>query len=1107
MAGMEEFAQRLAQGEDALELLNSFLTHAPFGIAVYRSDGSLDAVNEAYRRLFGGDPAPGHNIFREAQAGSLDLWRVARRAFAGEVVKLPARWHAATSSSAEVAVETTLIPLTDKQGGVPHVVVMYTDVTPHLKAQAEKEFTLTRQQVMLERMPVGVIINNQDHVYTYWNPAAELIFGYTRAEMIGKHPLAISAPESHQPLLALLERIKNGEMEAHGSITTNITKDGRRIFCEWHNTPLFDADGKFTGKVSMVQDVTDRIHADAAVRASETRLRTILERSPVGIIVNDVDFRYTYWNPAAERIFGWSSEYALGKLPTDLTVPPDRRADADVWMARLRTGNMEAHDINENVTKDGRRILCEWHNTPLFDAGGGFAGKLSMVQDVTERVSAEAIVAESREQLETTLRSIGDAVIATDAAGRVELMNPVAERLTGWRVTEALGKPLGEVFNIVSEETRATVESPVSRVLREKKVIGLANHTALIARDGTERPIADSGAPISDAAGRIQGVVLVFRDQTEERAAQAAVAASEAQYRGIVENSFEGIWTLDAANRITFMNPRMAQLLGGSPDLFVGRSIFDLLHPEDTKDAEGRLAQRRAGVAGVHDRRFRKVNGAYIWCQVSAFPRLDDAGTCLGITSMAMDVTERHQAQAELAESETRYRRIVENSFEGIWTLGGNDRVSFVNGRMAAMLGGTADQILGRHILDFIHEEDHADALGKMSERRAGKAALHDRRFRTLSGGSIWCQVSAVPMFDEKRKYLGVMNLVVDVTDRRSLEQQFLQAQKMEAVGRLAGGVAHDFNNLLTVILGYATILLKPDRQRSAAGARGTDPQGGRPRATLTRQLLAFSRQQVLQPQVLDLNAVVTDMEQMLRRLIGEDIELVLHMRLAAPGMVKADPGQIEQVLMNLAVNARDAMPRRRPADDRDRANVDSTSYARGRIGRDARPLRDARGQRHRHRHGRGDAGAHLRAVLHHQGAGQGHRPRALARSTASSSRAAGTSWVYSEPGHGTTFKIYLPRDRDAPGQTPSAGAAAHRARGTRDGPAGGGRGRGARGWCSEILDDGGYSGARGARTPARRCDVARSTPGTDPPAADRRGDARDERPRAGGALARAARR
>src|SRR5262249_51397993 len=158
---------------------------------------------------------------------------------------------------------------------------------------------------------------------------------------------------------------------------------------------------------------------------------------------------------------------------------------------------MEAHDINENVTRDGRSILCEWHNTPLFDAAGAFAGKLSMVQDVTERVNAEANIAESRERLETTLRSIGDAVIATDAEGRVGLMNPVAERLTGWSMADAQGRPLGEVFNIIAEDTRKPVESPVARVLREKRVVGLANHTALIARDGSERPIADSGAPIS----------------------------------------------------------------------------------------------------------------------------------------------------------------------------------------------------------------------------------------------------------------------------------------------------------------------------------------------------------------------------------------------------------------------------------------------------------------------------------------------------------------------------------------------------------------------------------------------------------------------------------
>jgi PAS domain S-box-containing protein len=229
------------------------------------------------------------------------------------------------------------------------------------------------------------------------------------------------------------------------------------------------------------------------------------------------------------------------------------------------------------------------------------AGAVALVALVWQRnekahyqalAQVETSLRASEERYRTTLLSVGDAVIATNAAGHVEFLNPVAEVLTGWRRADAQGRPLEEVFRVINEETRAEIENPVVRVLREGAVVGLANHTLLVARDGTERPIADSGAPIRDAAGRVTGVVLVFHDQTAERAAQDALQASELRYRRLFEAAKDGILIVAAETGIVLdVNPFLADLLGFTRVQVVGKTLWELGFLKDVAANQAKFAE------------------------------------------------------------------------------------------------------------------------------------------------------------------------------------------------------------------------------------------------------------------------------------------------------------------------------------------------------------------------------------------------------------------------------------------------------------------------------------------------------------------------------------
>ena len=245
-------------------------------------------------------------------------------------------------------------------------------------------------------------------------------------------------------------------------------------------------------------------------------LAAIVESSDDAIISKDLSGVIQSWNAGAERMFGYSAAEAIGRS-ISLIIPPGREAEEHQILARLRRGERVDHFETVRVARDGREVAISLTVSPIRDASGEVVGASKIARDITEKKRAADALAEQREWLQTTLESIGDAVIATDARGEIVFLNAVAEHLTGWRREDARGKQCTEVFHIVNEMTRRPADNPVQRVLEDGVVIGLANHTLLIAADGTERPIDDSAAPIRHRDGRIAGTVLVFRDVTDRR--------------------------------------------------------------------------------------------------------------------------------------------------------------------------------------------------------------------------------------------------------------------------------------------------------------------------------------------------------------------------------------------------------------------------------------------------------------------------------------------------------------------------------------------------------------------------------------------------------------
>ena len=433
---------------------------------------------------------------------------------------------------------------------------------------------------------------------------------------------------------------------------------------------------------------------------------------------------------------------------------------------------------------------------------------------------------------------------------------------------------------------------------------------------GLERSEIDQSTFLSlpQVVRGLLGLVLIFDiytlyQQLQINNIRRKLVQREELFRLISENAADLIAVVDMHGNRIYNSLSYENVLGYTAEELRSSSSFEQIHPEDKERVkEAAEEARRTGVGRPMEYRFRHKDGTWRVLESTANVIRNSEGNPDKMVIVNRDVTERRRAAEALQRSEASFRSVVGDAPYGIFKANLTGKLLMVNSALEKMLGyQSQDELLAVNLASGIyrHPADH---------QKINELFLRDQHFKDVEvewkrkdGAFITVRCSGWPAKDETSTYIEVF--AEDVTERRVLERQLRQAQKMEAVGRLSGGIAHDFNNLLGVVIGYIEVIKRTlvPGQPSYEYAEEIEKAGQRA-VSLTRQLLAFSRQQVLEPVILNLNTLVSDMEKMLPRLIGEDIQLNLILD-PLIGQVKADPGQIEQVVMNLAVNARDAMP------------------------------------------------------------------------------------------------------------------------------------------------------------------------------------------------------
>jgi len=490
----------------------------------------------------------------------------------------------------------------------------------------------------------------------------------------------------------------------------------------------------------------------------------------------------------------------------------------------------------------------------------------------------------------------------------------------------------------------------------------------------------------------------------------------ESFYRAIVENSADAIALLDRDGTILFVTESVERLSGFGADVVIGTNSFEQIHPEDEAKARTAFEEclRQPGNRVSVEYRACQIDGAWQHREAVGVNRLDDPAIRAVVVTYR-DITDRKRTERALAESERVFALTFDEAPIGIAHTSLRGRWLRVNRRLCELLGYSPEELMATSFIAMTHPEDVERDTRGLAQLLAGATTKYEseKRYRHKEGHFVSAKLTAVLHRDPAGAANFFISTVEDVTDRVRLEVQLRQGQKMEAVGRLAGGIAHDFNNLLTVILGYSDLVL---RELAPEAPLRSDVEeirhAGRSAAALTRQLLAFSRKQILQPQIVDLNDVVMRMNALLRRLIGEDIEL--RIRLGIPlDRVSVDPSQIEQIVLNLALNARDAMPQGGSL------TVETANWE-----LDAHWVAQ---------HPDASEGRHVMLAISDTGVGMDRTVQThlfepffttkergkgtglgLATVYGIVKQSGGSIFVYSEPEHGTTFKIFLPRTEQA---------------------------------------------------------------------------------------------
>ncbi|MFO0805105.1 MAG: PAS domain S-box protein [Gemmataceae bacterium] len=884
--------------EEARSLLVAIVQSAGEAIVSADTNGVIRSWNPAAERLFGYTPAEAvgrsnfelivppdrlaesrERVDRVLQGERLSPLETVRLQKGGEAVR--------------VAVSVSAV---EREGRIVGLSAIYQDISKRLRVEEDRN----RFVALADSSQEFIGMCNEALQPFYVNAAGLRLMGFQSLDAACQVQMQDYFFPEDRPFItdiffARVQRDGNADVE----IRFRHILTGDAIWMDLNVFTIKDAAGAVIGCATVTRNIHARKLAEQTLRERERLLDIVTGSAQVGLVVVNGRYEYLFANEAYKDIFGLPADEIVGRRVPDLLAAG--WAQIQPRLDQALSGERVEYELALPAISGGD---AQRHFRVMYEPRAGDTEEptvVAVVTEVSEQKRAEEVIRESEARFRNVFERAATGIGITDTDGRFLQCNPAYCSVLG-RTEDELKS--ADLASLIHPDDRVENMS-LLRKLASDEIPGYELENRFLHKSGKPRWVHKAVSALRDQDGRVTHLIALVTDVTERRLADQELRESEERYRRLVDFLPSAV-LINTGGRISFCNPACVRLFGATEaEQIVGKSPIDLF-PQDYHE----VISRRIADIGTSGRtapgielRALRLDGRMVPVYSVATPILKSGVPAILVA--LTDLTERERSMELL-------RSVLGSVDDAILTIDECGSVQSANPATERSFGYSETELVGNNVKVLMPEPYHGEHDGYIANYlQTGEKKVigigREVEGRRKDGTTFPLELTVTEFqLDGRRHFTGVAR---DITARKQLEAQFQQAQKMEAVGRLAGGVAHDFNNLLTVINGYGDIVLDSlpadDSHREfIASIR----EAGDRAARLTQQLLAFSRKAIIEPKILDLNELVAESAKLLRRLIGEDIALAV-LPNPVPVRIKADPGQLEQVVMNLAVNARDAMP------------------------------------------------------------------------------------------------------------------------------------------------------------------------------------------------------